>query len=99
MDVIKDFGIVLGEDEFNDVERNFKLNKENLQLYPLYFMFINIFKSYETTLSTDEVERIRYQKLFNVLIKNGLNLRVFDKIQTIKDVTVFLSQLKIYTPI
>ena len=62
-------------------------------------MFINIFKSYETTLSTDEVERIRYQKLFNVLIKNGLNLRVFDKIQTIKDVTVFLSQLKIYTPI
>jgi hypothetical protein len=27
VDVIKDFGIVLGEDEFNDVERNFKFNK------------------------------------------------------------------------
>ena len=46
VDVIKDFGIMLGEDEFSDVERNFKFNKENLLLYPLYFMFINIFRTY-----------------------------------------------------
>ncbi len=53
IDVIKDFGIILGQDQFNDVERNFKFNKDNLKLYPLYFMFINIFKTYENSMSAD----------------------------------------------
>lgn len=47
-------------------------------------MFINIFKSYDNYLSTDEIERTRYQKLFNMIIKSGLNMKVFEKIQTIK---------------
>lgn len=97
--LISDFGIVLGEDELNDVERNFKYNKDNLQLYPLYLMFTNIFQTYQNALSNDQMERLRFQKLFKTLVSSNLTLRIFEQLKNRVEVNTFLSQLKIFTPI
>lgn len=62
-------------------------------------MFVNVFKSYESTLSIDEIERQRYQKLLHSIVKNGLTMKVFEKIKTANEAMIFLTQLKIFTPI
>lgn len=53
--LIKDFGIVMDEDEYNDVERNFQADKDNLKLYSLYFMFVNIFKGIQHEFSAESM--------------------------------------------
>lgn len=62
-------------------------------------MFINIFRTYENSMSSEEMERIRYQKLFMTMVRAGLSMKFFEKMRTGKEAQIFLTQLKIFTPI
>lgn len=45
------------------------------------------------------MERKRFQKLFESLVKNNITMKIFDKIHTKTEAQNFLLQLKIFTPI
>lgn len=45
------------------------------------------------------MERKRFQKLFEAMIRSNITVKIFNKIKTINEAANFLSQLKIFTPI
>ena len=96
LELLKDFGCHLTDDEVQDVRRNYQDSEGHLLLYPIYQSFVSLFQG-TPQLPTNHM--LLFRMLMTSLVKDNCTLADLSRISTASAFNQFLTQLLVFTPI